>query len=377
MAYAFFRKITIDHTLCGSSDSTNFPVLFFGTYSWLATIANGGHLHSSSGFDLVFAADSAGVTLYNYERVKWVATTGESEFWIQIPTLSHTTDTVFYILYSNSSVTTDQSNQHGTWDSNYKGVWHFPDGGTLSMVDSTSNVNNGTGINSPTATNGQINGAVSIVYSSSQYIDVGTSSSLDITGALSVEFWGHRNTGSAINDNRVISHFTDGPPSSGWEVLAQATGGTELYQLQQGNGTGSGGNAGSGYSLANGANSTINDVNVHMVFTFDGTNTTVVYQNGSTVRTLTNFSTTGSPGGHTYIGNNVGSPTKYWNGWLDEIRVSNTVRSADYVTQAYNNQNSPSTFYTVGAQFGGSSSFLLNRGMEGDMVPMLNGGFNG
>jgi len=38
----------------------------------------------------------------------------------------------------------------------------------------------------------------------------------------------------------------------------------------------------------------------------------------------------------------------YYNGALDEVRLSNVVRSADWVSTEYKNQQSPSTFYGVG-----------------------------
>jgi hypothetical protein len=36
-AYSFNQAVTIDHTKVGSSDSTNFPFLFSGTYTYLKT----------------------------------------------------------------------------------------------------------------------------------------------------------------------------------------------------------------------------------------------------------------------------------------------------------------------------------------------------
>jgi hypothetical protein len=39
-------------------------------------------------------------------------------------------------------------------------------------------------------------------------------------------------------------------------------------------------------------------------------------------------------------------------GTLDEIRVSNAVRSADWIATEYNNQSSPGTFYTLGSESG-------------------------
>jgi hypothetical protein len=46
--------------------------------------------------------------------------------------------------------------------------------------------------------------------------------------------------------------------------------------------------------------------------------------------------------------NVVGSPLAYFGGGQDEIRVSNVVRSADWIKTEYNSQSSPSTFFTVG-----------------------------
>ncbi len=40
----------------------------------------------------------------------------------------------------------------------------------------------------------------------------------------------------------------------------------------------------------------------------------------------------------------------YLDGIIDEVRVSNKARSADWITTSYNNQNSPSTFYVVSLQ---------------------------
>jgi hypothetical protein len=41
--------------------------------------------------------------------------------------------------------------------------------------------------------------------------------------------------------------------------------------------------------------------------------------------------------------------SQYFAGTLDELRVSSSVRSADWISTEYKNQSSPSTFYTVGA----------------------------
>jgi len=38
-----------------------------------------------------------------------------------------------------------------------------------------------------------------------------------------------------------------------------------------------------------------------------------------------------------------------FNGLLDELRVSNTARSANWIATEYNNQSNPAAFFSVGA----------------------------
>ncbi len=71
------------------------------------------------------------------------------------------------------------------------------------------------------------------------------------------------------------------------------------------------------------------------------------YLNGS----LTGQTASGSLGsGNTItLGYRPDQPGQPWTGNLDEIRVSNIARSADWIAAEYNNQKNPSTFYSIGA----------------------------
>jgi hypothetical protein len=118
--YAHRRVITIDHTKVPNTDQTNFPALISGTYSDLAITTNGGNVTNSNGYDIIFTSDAGGATALPYERESYNAATGAVNFWVQVPTLSHTSDTIIYMFYGNSTVTTDQTNKTAVWDSNYK-----------------------------------------------------------------------------------------------------------------------------------------------------------------------------------------------------------------------------------------------------------------
>src|ERR1700676_541903 len=143
MPYTAHSSLAIDHTKAGASDSANFPVLVSGVYAFLATVAHGGMVTSASGYDIVFTSDALGATLLNWEIDSYDPVTGTVNFWVKIPTLSHTVDTVIYMWYGNAAITTFQGGAAGVfWDSNFNPVYHFKDGTTLSAADSTSHANN-------------------------------------------------------------------------------------------------------------------------------------------------------------------------------------------------------------------------------------------
>ena len=157
--YSYRRTITLSHTKVPNTDQTNFPVLISGTYSYLATTANGGNVTSSNGYDIIFTSDAGGASPLAFERESYNSSSGAVDFWVKVPTLSHSTDTVIYLFYGNSSITTDQSNGTGVWDTHYQGVWHLPNGTTLSGSDSTVNGYTLNNNNSTAAVSGEIDGA--------------------------------------------------------------------------------------------------------------------------------------------------------------------------------------------------------------------------
>ncbi len=131
--YGYFRPITIDHTEVSTNDQASFPILvcFNGnspcdqSLPELKNTSDGGHVQNSNGYDIIFTSDIDGNNVLPFELENYVPTTGEAEFWINIPTLSHSTDTTIYMFYGKSGVSSFQGNTTGTWNSDYKGVYHL------------------------------------------------------------------------------------------------------------------------------------------------------------------------------------------------------------------------------------------------------------
>src|SRR6266550_5552271 len=124
--------------------------------------------------------------------------------------------------YGNASITTNQSNKTAVWDANYKGVWHLPNGSSLTANDSTSNGINGT-ITSTAAGAGQIDGSGSFDGTSSK-IDMGNASALDGMTALTISVWIKPN--SLTGANRIftkwLGSFLVGTKSGAGDVLRLA-----------------------------------------------------------------------------------------------------------------------------------------------------------
>jgi len=328
--YSYTRAITIEHTEVPNSDRRNFPMLFASTDALLKSGANGGHVTSASGYDIIFTADAAGTQKLNHEIESYNAATGQFIAWVQVPGVSHTADTVIYLFYGNSGITTSQENKTAVWDSNYQAVYHLGNGAAISLADSTSNGNTLTNHEASPAS-GEIAGGASF-NGSSAYMLCGMTNYPTGNSAYTVSGWmsprqnSHRSKllsfgnsataqgtffGIDPSNDITIDHFSDDYTSSSTTV-------------------------------AMGAWSYLTD-------TFDGT-TDTVYVNGA-------FAFRHVPVGPldvTLDACTIGSYIDQWNdlmlGSLDEIRVSNSARSSDWIATEYNNQSSPSTFYALGSE---------------------------
>ena len=153
--WKYHKKLIIDHTKI-DEDLTNFPVLVkLDSTNFDFSKAQ------STGNDIRFALEDD--TLLSYERERHDSVNQVAEYWVKIPTVSSTTDTIFYIYYGNSSAS-DGEDPTNVWDSNFKFVSHMKDNPDNSHIkDSTTNANNGTkyAVNQPIEVNGQIGKAQS------------------------------------------------------------------------------------------------------------------------------------------------------------------------------------------------------------------------
>jgi len=73
------------------------------------------------------------------------------------------------------------------------------------------------------------------------------------------------------------------------------------------------------------------------------------------------------------LGGDTANGSEYLDGSLDEVRISTTTRSADWIATEYQNESSPSTFYSIGSAAQGTITVSItglnpNSGHFGDSV---------
>lgn len=338
--YTNHRSITFDHTKV-SATQTNFPVGISGTYTFLKTVANSGKVRSSSGYDIIFTSDAAGTTPLACEQESWSATTGAVTYWVKIPSLSSSVDTVIYIQYGNTGISTPQCAGTTVWDSNFKAVYHMGTSGTM-LTDSTSNANNLTNFSSATfSTSGLLSGGVSFSGTNALYSLTPPTTSIT---AFTMSVWTFE--GSTSNAFPV----SNGVPPNGYGIVQFV--GADCLSI---GGIGSGGSCGSSIALSTWT---------YLVFT-SGSSNNNLYRGAGLIAGPYSFTpstpTTGFSIGAELL-TSTPTFTLFNTAVEDEVRISNIVRSTDWLLTEYTNINLMSTFYTIGTEVtngGGLSTFPI------------------
>lgn len=334
MAFGFYRTVTIAHGKCGASDSLNFPMLFSSTHVDLKSAGNGGHVQSASGYDIAFYSDTALTTALPFELQSYVASTGAVVAWVKVPTVSHTVNTVVYVAYGDAGITTDQSST-STWDANYKGVYHLDDNAATTVVrDSTSNAANATN-----AANTSTKTIAAQIGNGLSYNGTSDKSQTTVAGttAFTWEVWVDNTAAQGSNNYGTIMSM-DGANFTGMDILSFT--GTDTLRFFSPDGL-------SNDQLGAGT-VTQNTLYRFVLVRTANSGLYIFYSNGAT--TGNKACTTFAAGNNICIGARPDTATQYYKGILDEVRISNIARGADWILTDYNSQSDPASFYTLGSE---------------------------
>lgn len=356
-SWSYRKKITIDNNkVSGSSDFTNFPVLFSRTDSDFRHTSFGGNVASASagvsggGGDFVFTS-SNGTTKLDHEIEKYASSSGELLAWVEVPTLGAITDTAIYVYYGGPSSGATNQNKTGVWDSDYKGVWHLPESGDSTgndYLDSTTNANNlqgggGTAANVPTqSSSGLMNGAQNFD-GSNDLLNRASTTSLEITGSVTLSAW--VNVTDSGSEQVIIakpeSDTSHTNPYFDYSIHLLRVDASTLTPRFWTSSSNNGRNCASTVNISTGSW-------YYIIGVYNGSSMKT-YVDGVERCTTDVSGAIDNSAKKLFLGANGGSGEVFEN-LMDEVRISGSARSADWITTEYNNQSSSSTFYAVGGQ---------------------------
>lgn len=140
-----------------SSDLTDFPWVFTQDNLPAAMFDADGSLPAlNGGGDIVFTSDEAGTTRLSVDLRRFITdndpVNGVAEIWVKIPSISSVTGATVYVHWGKAGETQPARDAaygaEDVWSDNFRGVWHLdedPTGPTGTMKDMTPNDNHGTG----------------------------------------------------------------------------------------------------------------------------------------------------------------------------------------------------------------------------------------
>jgi len=337
--FAYYKQITIESDYI-NTDLAEFPILVHDDTGDLAgkVLANGS--------DIAFYANG-NATQYNHEIENYTTGTGELWAWVNITSLSSSTDTILFMYYGDSDggLPVGHNPTH-VWDVNYTGVYHMNESTGTTCYDSTANENHGTYKNSlPNLVTGVIANAQD--FDSAQKDNV----SLPIEGfspfcVASVELWYNADANDvhqflfvARNDTVADYYYVKASSDTGYEFVVGDSGNPIIDIEPNGRHT---------YWESWGT-------------TAGPTDDAIEFINGSVVGTDT--------GPYTLETINLtriqigGAWVPYpANGVIDEVRISNMRRNDSWLYASFNSTNLSSGFVTLGTeqtQSGAQSSFSI------------------
>lgn len=342
--FNFYKKITIDSgKVSGSNDLVDFPLLVSILDSDLRVQvqSNGNDIAFSNGTEWLDHEIELFEQVYNPRYAKLVT-------WVRIPLLSGSEDTVIYMYYGNSTMTSRQ-NPTDVWDSSYVGVWHLNQDPTGTIYDSTSNNNDGTssGMNANDLVTGRIgNGLDFDGYN--DFIQT-TSNEIKIASDFTIEAWFNA-------DSTSMGHIV-------WQGESTGNGGGIEEETHIGTGDCTDGNNNRISIFLDGYLDPDIDIAIdfydtsnfnHFVGVFSDVDTTPkgdLFLNGESQGIDSGNDIRRSNWNTNLRIGRPGTNERYFNGIIDEVRVSTVARTTEWIATQYENQYNPNNLYSISGRY--------------------------
>jgi hypothetical protein len=322
--------LTIDNTQVPAT-LTDFPVAFHGSKSYLADVGSGGK-SKSSGNDIIFTQNSDGTgTQYKFHRILRT-TAGAVQFRVKVTSVSSSAPTLLYLFVGKTS-DTDHQDIANTYDASHIAYWPFPDGSTLDVNDVVG-ANDGTGVNTPSAVTGRVDGGLGLASASTEYVTV--SSGIN-PAAITVMAWLNATTLTPAY-SAVFSRIFDGSGTSISQLFIRSDGKIAVYLKA------------TGVVSCDGTGTAVVTTGAwhHVAFSYDSSTGLHCYIDGVSDATASANGALHTGTSPTRIASDQFTAGREWNGTIDEMSAHSVKRATAWVTATFNNEKSGSTFLTEG-----------------------------
>jgi hypothetical protein len=284
------------------------------------------------GDDIVFVDYSDNSTQLNHHIEHFDIDTGDLVAHFLVPFISNTTDTKIWCYFGNDNATNSQ-NETGSWDSHYMMVNHFNGSSYSTCLDSTSNNNDPSAGTGTYQADGKLGYAVDLETSNSEAITIPDSSSLKPPNQITLEAWIKAESLTSPTTGRILTKWTYGGVYPGYSLYRSYS--QFGIQLNINN------------SLKSKSYSSTISTGVwhYVVMSYDNVSIKG-YKDGAYVDALAASGSITHTGAVLYVGRYSGG--EYFDGVIDEIRISDIGRNASWIETCYNTINGTSGFLTVG-----------------------------
>ncbi len=332
-----FRKAITLHKEQIAGALTDFPVAIVLPD---AEITN--NVAKMNGDDLVFTKDDGTTPLLSDIETLNKAS-GNLIAWVKVPDLSPTADTTLYLYYGNDAAPKPMPQM--TWTNGFFAVWHLQeDPSTNKSGDIKDAAKNHDGTPTTFQAGSSVNGQVGVGIQFDGADDFINYASADIGSedVFTLSMWVKY---AGTNDiNTLFANSNSGRNVDGFKVFINSVGTmNRRFEIESGNGN-------SGTIAETDDNAVPVDMFAHLAIVIDRPAAkATLFVNGMD-KTLNATITADFKANSDYEVARMEDNQFHFKGILDEVEIATVKRDATWLRTAYNNQNQPNAFHTVGAQ---------------------------
>jgi hypothetical protein len=293
----------------------------------------------SNGEDIRFTA-SDGTTLLSHEIESWDSS-GESFIWVKIPNIPAGSTTDYIYMYYNNPNAPDGQDAGNVWDNNYKMVHHFSENSGTLVYDSTFNSFVGTKL-SATEPNPTTSGKIGGGRTFDGVNDFIASANTTVYQNFTIEAWIKPGT-TNLDLQEIVSkrsYYATATTDFPLALYLNPEGTTATVFVDRGNDF----NA----DIIVTSDPFSNNEWHHIAATYDGSTLTLyidgVGKSSSGLITLSN-NTRPWTFGRSAFDHSSGSGRSPYNGLMDEVRISNSARTSNWINASYKSGNDNFSIY--------------------------------